>query len=422
MVALMTNQNEDRIIARYLRENRDAMVDLTRRLCEFPTENPPGREYKALASFLAEQLNDMGLSVEVVPVPDEYLRRYTPKPCWEFPRYNVIARWDIGAKKTLHFNSHYDVVPATAGWKTDPFSPVIKQGRLFGRGTSDMKGCIAACIYAVKSLQACGVPPAWNLELSFTADEEIGGETGVGYIIEKGLIRPDAAVVCEGGADDAIMAGHRGVLWMDVMIQGLSAHGSNPGAGVNAFEKGHFLASRFLEYHQKCLARETRHPMDRSSARRPSMTLGGVSGGGTKVNTIPDNFHFTIDRRLIPEENVRQVKEEFFEIVRAAKRDDKKLKVLIEILMEFNAAITDSKSPLCEAAKSAVRRVLGKPGRLRIFGAFTDLHFFVNHAHCPTIGYGVDGDGIHGSREYLLVRSLVNTAGVYACIARTLSG
>lgn len=416
----MTTNNEQKSIALFLRKSRNAMIQLTRQLCAIPTENPPGRNFKQLADFLAEQMRDIGLSTKVVRVPDEYVRLHTPSDCWEYPRYNVIARWDVGAEKTLHFNSHYDVVPVTSDWKTNPFSPVVKQGRLYGRGTSDMKGCITASVYAVKALRQCGLQPPWNLELSFTADEEIGGQCGVGYIVEKGIVRPDAAVICEGGAGDCIMNGHRGVLWMDVVVEGVSAHGSNPAAGINAFEKGHSLAQRFLEYHQQCQMRKSGHQMDFAGARRPSLTLGGVSGGGTKVNTIPDRFHFTMDRRLIPEESVTKVKSEFFEIVRAAMRRDKKLKAKIDVVMEFDAAITDRKSSLCQAAKNAVRQVYGQSGKLRIFGAFTDLHFFANSVHCPTIGYGVDGDGIHSSSEYLLVQSLVDTARVYATIALTI--
>ncbi|MGC9326100.1 MAG: M20 family metallopeptidase [Candidatus Hinthialibacter sp.] len=415
----MTQQDLFQSIQTYLRDQRDEMVQLTQRLCAFPTENPPGRQFPEQAEFLAQQLDHMGFLVSVVPVPEEYVQKYTPRESWDYPRCNVLARWDVGAEKTLHFNSHFDVVPVSSDWKTDPFQPVVKRDRLYGRGTSDMKGCITSCIFALKALKHCKAAPPWNIEVSFTCDEEIGGHCGAGYIIQNDLVKPDAAVICEGGAGDSIMSGHRGVLWADILVRGVSAHGSNPEAGVNAFEKGYLLVNRFLERHKEHLKRETRHSMDRETARRPSMTLGGVSGGGAKVNTIPDHFHFTIDRRLIPEETVKQVKDDYREILQTAMREDKTLKAQMNLLMGFDAAITDPDEMLCETALRAVQRVMRKEGKLRVFGAFTDMHFFVNHAKCPAIGYGVEGDGIHGSNEYLVVRSLVDTARVYAEIALT---
>ncbi|MBN2326678.1 MAG: M20 family metallopeptidase [Candidatus Omnitrophica bacterium] len=415
----MTQEALFKSIQTYLRHQRDEMVQLTQRLCAIPTENPPGRQFREQADFLAQQMDDMGVPVRVLPVPEEYVQKYTPRESWDYPRFNVLARWDAGADQTLHFNSHFDVVPVSPNWKTDPFQPVVKRDRLYGRGTSDMKGCITSCIFALKALKQCSAAPPWNIEVSFTCDEEIGGHCGAGYLVKEGLVKPDAAVICEGGAGEIIMSGHRGVLWADVLIQGVSAHGSNPEVGVNAFEKGNMLVNRFLERHKKDRQRETRHSMDRESARRPSMTLGGVSGGGAKVNTIPDDFHFTIDRRLIPEESVKQVKSDFREIIQTAMQEDKNLKAKMNLLMGLDAAITDPDEMICKTARRAVRRVTGKEGKLSVFGAFTDMHFFVNHAKCPTIGYGVEGDGIHGCDEYLVVRSLADTARVFAEIALT---
>ncbi|MFB3788497.1 MAG: M20 family metallopeptidase [bacterium] len=407
-------------IKQYLHDHQDEMVEMTRRLCSFATENPPGNHFEECVDYLEGVMRARGFATQKVRVPDAYQKKYLPPECQDKPRFNLISRWDTGASRTLHFNSHYDVVPATEGWKTDPFSPVIQGRRLFGRGTSDMKGCLVASLYAVQALKALKLRPAWNLELSFTADEEIGGECGAGFIVKEKIVRPDAAVVCEGGEGNTIMFGHRGVLWADILVRGVPAHGSNPGAGVNAFERGVCLAHRFLEYHQRCLERVTRHEMDKPHACRPSMTLGGVSGGGSKVNTIPGWFHFTVDRRLLPEERVAAVIREFQGLLREAKREDSTLKAEMRILTGFDAAITDSTSPLCEAACQAVGAITGKTPQPRIFGAFTDLHFFTNQARCPAIGYGVEGAGIHGHQEYLVIPSLVSTARVYAEIARML--
>lgn len=413
----MLDRYQRKAIKEYLRENVSDIVKLTQQVCSFATENPPGHQFDECAEFLNSVMREEGLDSRKVRVPDEYQRKHAPKATFGFPRYNVISRWDHGGSKVLHFNSHYDVVAATDGWKTDPFSPVAKGRKLFGRGTMDMKGCLAASIYAAKALRACGLQPEWNLEFSFTADEEIGGACGTGFIVKQKFVRPDAAIVCEGGMDNMIMYGHRGVLWAEVTIDGRAGHGSNPNLGVNAFEKGIALAQEFQKYQQRVSRRTTQYPMKESALKHPTMTIGGVSGGGDKINIIPDEFFFTIDRRLIPEERVNDVRKEFTAVVKNAMKEDKKLKATIQFPQCFNAGITDIDSPICQVAKKAVGAIMEKKGVLNIFGAFTDLHYFTNYAKCPSIGYGVKGEGLHGNREYCEIRSLVETAQVYAEIA-----
>ncbi len=398
----------------FLEENKDYLVRLTSELCSFATENPPGKDFEPCVDFLQGYSESLGLKTEKIHVPEAYQRRYNSPETFGYPRFNLLARWNVGAEKTLHFNSHFDVVPVSDDWKTNPFQPVVKQGKLFGRGTCDMKGSLAASLFAVHALKACGLRPAWNIELSFTADEEIGGECGVGYLVKNKLVRPDAAVVCEGGSGQAVSFGHRGVLWADVLVRGVSAHGSNPQAGVNAFEKGIALAERMRALEKEFRRRKSRFPLDRPEFAYPTMTLGGVSGGGSKVNTVPDRFHFTIDRRLTPEERVNDVIKEFNTIIAEAKKKDKTLKAKMHVTRGFDAGITDKNAPICQIAKKAVQTVTGKNATLCIFGAFTDLHFFTGIAKCPTIGYGVEGEGLHGSREFLKIRSLVETARVYA--------
>lgn len=413
----MAETNPSALLRRYLTDSRDEMVEQTKTLCGFATENPPGRENEPCVDFLAGLAQSMGLKTKKIRVPKAYQEQHMPPYMVNYPRFNLICYWNTGAKKTLHYNSHYDVVPVTGNWKTDPFRPVVKGGKLYGRGTSDMKGCLVASLFAIKALRECGLTPPWNIELSFTADEEIGGECGVGYIVKEGIVKPDAAVVCEGGVDEQIMYGHRGVIWADVEVQGVSAHGSRPHLGVNAFEKGVELVRRFQEYHQSVSTRTTEYTVNHPYAKNPTITLGGVSGGGTKVNTIPDLFHFTLDRRLIPEENANQVIGELKQVIKDAMKADKTLKAKLRVMKGFNAGITDPNAAICRIAKQAVESVYKKKAETLIFGAFTDLHFFTNQGHCPTVGYGVAGEGIHGCKEYAVIKSLVDTARVYAEIA-----
>ncbi|MBI1388759.1 MAG: ArgE/DapE family deacylase [bacterium] len=403
-----------------MRDRKNEVIELTQTLCGFATENPPGRFFEPCVDYLREVCESMGLTAQKIRVPAAYQKKYAPDYAQDEPRFNLIARWDVGAKRTLHFNSHYDVVPVSPNWKTNPFKPVVKGKRLYGRGTQDMKGCLAASLFAARAMLAEKIVPPWNIEYSFTCDEEIGGECGAGYIARKKLIKPDACIVCEGGWGDLISFGNRGVLWAEVCVRGQAGHGSNPAAGVNAFEQGMDLARRFQQLHKKHARRKTRAKMNNPEAQRPTMTLGGVSGGGSKINIIPDEFRFTIDRRLIAEEDVNQIMADYRAVLEEAKSQDAGLKAEIRFLTGYNAGLTDPAHPLCLTARDAAQKVNGGSAEIRMFGAFTDLHFFTNLIKCPTIGYGVVGDGLHSDEEYCLTDSLVNTARVYAEIALTL--
>lgn len=413
----MTPEEQTKRLSDRLNDAREEMVGLTQDLCAFATENPPGRHFEECVDFLDDYSRSIGLETIKIRTPDAYQKQYAPAETWDFPRYNLVARWDVGASRVIHFNSHYDVVPATSDWKTDPFNPVVQNKRLYGRGVQDMKGCLAASLFAVKAMRECGLTPPWNIELSFTADEEIGGHCGAGYITREGLVKPDAAVICEGGMGRVISHGQRGVYWSKVTTRGVSGHGSSPNSGVNAFEKGLALARRFQALHKTHRKRVTAYKMVAPEFRRPTLTLGGVSGGGSKVNTIPDRFYFTLDRRIIAEETTAEIEREYRLLIDDAMKLDRFLLAEIETLSAFDAGFTDPNHPLCRSAVEAVRRVYGKPGQLKMFGAFTDLHFFANVVKCPAIGYGVEGEGLHSSNEYLLIDSLPRTAQVYAEIA-----
>ncbi len=410
----MKSETVKTAIRQYLESNQENLIRFTSELCAFATENPPGRNYKPCVDFLREYSESMGLETQTITIPLEYQRLHNPPETFDYPRMNLLVRWDTGSNRTLHFNSHFDVVPTSDKWETDPYCPVVKDGRLYGRGTCDMKGCLAASLFAVQALRANAIAPSWNIELSFTADEEIGGECGVGYLVKNQWIKPDAAVVCEGGMGDRIAYGHRGVLWMDVLVEGASGHGSNPVSGANAFEKGVELARRIMELQQAHKKRRSRYTIQPPSCRTPTMSLGGLSGGGNKVNTIPDRFHFTIDRRLIPEEDVDEVQNEIQTVISEVIGKDESFRGTLNVIKGFNAGMTEPDSDICQIAKDAVESVTGKEAALEIFSAFTDLHFFTNEGHCPTVGYGVEGDGLHSSDEYVMIHSLVETARVYA--------
>lgn len=398
----------------FLQKNQKKLLKFTKDLCAFQTVNPPGTFYDECVDFLEQYAIQAGLKTNKIRVPLTYQKNNTTKDCWEHPRFNLVCTWDVGSSQTIHLNSHYDVVPVSPDWNTNPFKPVARDGKLFGRGTMDMKGCLAASLFAVIAIKECGLKPAWNVELSFTADEETGGECGAGYLVNQGIVNPDAVIVCEGGMGNVVTHGHRGVLWLKVNIEGSAGHGSTPSSGINAFEHGLAIAQKINNLKQTFPDITTKHNLANKEFLHPTMTVGGVSGGGTKVNTIPDTFSFTIDRRLLPEESAKTVRKEIESIVTQYTKKVRGLKASIEVLNEYDAAVTETSEPICQAVGQAVKSVLNKKPKFQLFGAFTDLHFFTNFGVCPGVGYGVQGQGLHSSNEYCVIDSLTQTAQVYA--------
>src|SRR5436853_138306 len=130
--------------ARYLESRQADLIAFLQRIVRVSTVNPPGENYGEITALLAGTLRSLGMTVRRLPVPRAQQKKTQPEQL-DYPRYNVIGFWDTGAKKTIHFNAHYDVVPVSGAWRHgSPFNPVTENGWIYGRGTADMKGAIAS--------------------------------------------------------------------------------------------------------------------------------------------------------------------------------------------------------------------------------------------------------------------------------------
>jgi succinyl-diaminopimelate desuccinylase len=407
--------------ARYLVRHEADLVRFLQQLVRMNTVNPPGYNYGEITTFLTQTLNDIGLQARRVPVPVSAQRKTQPE-LLAYPRYNVIARWDAGAKKTVHFNAHFDVVPVSGKWRHGPFNPVVEQGWMYGRGTSDMKGAIASIVFALKALRATGTKPNFNVEVSFCADEETDSTLGTGWVTQHGKVRADYAIVGEGGEGDAVCCGHNGVVWLNVHVHGKAAHGSIPERGINALEKMSALVLALDEYKQ-ILARKTfRSPDGRVMV--PTMNLGGVfaSGEGGKVNTVPAAASFTIDRRVLPVEKVAVAERELRAFLKQAAKKIPKCRITIDKISHNHSCYRDPGTPFAAALKASVARVRRRPAKFTVSTGFNDMHFFANELKRPTLGYGPGGQNYHAVDERAKIKDLVESAAIYADLLTTFAG
>ncbi len=398
---------------------RDWVIDILSKLVSIPTVNPPGRNFKEFVDYAESLLKELGMDVRVYEVPKDVVAKHYPEYA-DYPRYILIARVGNG-EPVLHFNGHYDVVPPGSGWERDPFKPYVEGDRLYGRGAVDMKGGIAASILATRAFTEAFEDFKGSIEIALVPDEEIGGVTGTGYLVEKELSRPTYVIISEPSGVDNVWIGHKGAIWAYVEVYGKQAHGSSPWLGTNAFEYMVKVAERFMsEYIRSLEGRVSKYEYDDPKGAKPTVTLGGEVKGGAKINIVPGYYAFSIDRRLIVEEDPGQVEEELKGFVSNLQREFPEVKLDLRIASKLPPSVTSPDSKLVKEAAEAIKEVLGKEPKVSICVGGLDSHFYSGKG-IDVITYGPGPlNNAHVADEYVLLSEVLSVAKIYASIMRKL--
>ena len=400
-------------LLKYIQINKTDVISLVSDLIRIPTVNPPGKNYEEMVSFLEKRCRKLGLKTKKYLTPKTLLNRFGISGGSK--RISLVADLVTGAKKTLHINSHYDVVPPTDKWNTDPFKPFIKGNRVYGRGSEDMKGNIASVLFSLQAMKECGIKPKINLELSFTPDEETGGRTGLGYLVQKNLVKADYAM-SEGHSEDYISMGNKGVLWAEVTVKGKASHASIPHRGVNSFERMAELVSLLKALKKKISKRRTRFNMRDAISKSPTFVMGGLLEGGIKVNIVPGIARFSIDRRLIPEEDIGLAKKEIRHIIERFNKRYKDSKVSIDFASEVAPSISRKDDRFFKTVSDSVKLVIGRKAKFGLIPGATDMRYFMWKG-VPSLGYSArGGESWHSDNEFVYIDSLIDTAKVYALV------
>ena len=399
----------------------DDLVALTCDLVRFPTVNPPGEAYTPCAEYIANRLRRSGFDIRFERGTD------TPGDTDRYPRTNVIAR-RAGRRPgpTVHFNSHIDVVEAGEDWTFDPFAATVADGRIYGRGTCDMKGGLATSIIAAEAYIA--VNPGYHgaIEISGTVDEESGGFGGVAYLAHKGYFskpRVDHVIIPEPLNKDRICLGHRGVWWAEIETRGEIAHGSMPFLGDCAVRHMGAVLERFeSELFPKLAEKRTAMPVVPEGARSSTMNINAIHGGqtddysGLPSPNVPDSCRMVIDRRFLIEEDIGEVKGEVVAILEALKKDRPRFDYAIRDLMEVLPMLTERDQPVPATVAQAIRSVMGKePEYVVSPGTYDQKHVTrIGHLHdCIAYGPGIL-DLAHRPDEFIVIADMVESAKVMA--------
>ena len=416
----------DRVLAE-VEAARDEIVNFTAELIHVPTVNPPGEFYRDCAELIGRRLAKTGLAVQYVGAVGR------PEHTAAHPRVNVVGRGEGAAgHPRLHLNGHFDVVPPGDGWSVDPFAGVVRGGRIYGRGASDMKSGIAAAIFAVEAVRRTGVDLHGAVDISGTVDEESGGFAGVAHLCEAGIISaPETgyAIIPEPFGPARICVGHRGVYWFDVIAHGRSAHGSMPHLGHSAInDMGTLLEAFRTRLGPDLAARLSALPVVPGLSRRPSLNVNGVVGGQADETTqspcVADRCTATFDRRFVPEESFEEVRDEIADLVAAVERRSPRRRFRIEERMVVHPVQTPSGSPVTRALSAAVATVCGKPAELVASpGTYDQKHFarIAGVEHCVAYGPGPLEEA-HQPDESCAVDDLVASTQVLALAVLKLAG
>lgn len=418
----------DRLFSR-IEDARDDLVALTRDLIRIPTLNPPGDCYTECSELIGRRLGARGFEVE-------YLRAEGgPGDSDRYPRTNVVARIEGAAPgKCVHFNSHIDVVAPGAGWTVDPFAAEIRDGRIYGRGSCDMKGGLAASIVAVEALLAEWPDFPGAIEISGTVDEETGGYAGVAWLAERGYFskpRVDCVIIPEPLNKDCVCLGHRGVWWAEIEVAGRIAHGSMPFLGVSAIRGMGALIERIEhELYPKLNQRRTAMPVIPEGARFSTLNFNSIHGGldegqdGFPAALVADSCRLVIDRRFLIEEPEDEVREEITGLLEALAAERPEFRYELRDLWSVPPVMTDADSDLVRALDNGVEAVLGHPPRhVASPGTYDQKHVQrIGHLRdCVAYGPGIL-DLAHQPDEYIGIDDMVQSAQVMAAATAELLG
>ncbi|MFD3399324.1 M20 family metallopeptidase [Kribbella sp. NPDC058693] len=380
------------------RIDEDLLVRVTQDLVRAHGQNPPGEE-AATAVALAAAARDLGLDVQTSPV--------------EPGRENVSITLAGGNNPGLLLLGHTDVVPVGDGWTVDPYGGLLRDGRIYGRGASDMKGGLAAALIALAAL--CGTALTGPVELAAVVDEEETGKGIRAYIAESK--RQYAGCITAEPTDLQTIIAARGDSYLRVEVHGRASHAGNPDGGANAIYGAAAVVAEIERLHAELATAP--HPL-----LGPATWSVGQINGGTGGSIVPAECVVVADRRLLPGESPTEVLADLGRRVAALHLEDRGLTVDLAMPMEMPAFETADDTALVRTTESARLAAGGHPMPLAGWTAACDGGYIARDLDVPVIvlGPGSVTTQAHRANESVPVTELVTAARTYTLTALRLLG
>jgi len=365
------------------------LTDLVRINSTNPSLAADGAGEAEIGAYVADTLNDLGLAVTVYEI--------------EPGRVNVVGRLrGKGNGRTLLLNAHMDTV-GVEGMTIDPFGAEIRDGRLYGRGSQDMKGSLAAMIGAAKALVDGGAALAGDLLITAVADEEYKS-IGTADLVKH--VQADAAIVTEP-TDMTLCRAHRGYIWYEVETIGRAAHGSRYAEGIDAnMRMGRFLCG--LDKLEQELRQRPPHPL----AGPPSLHAA-ILQGGTEISVYAASSHLTVERRTIPGETEGQATAELQAIIDQLVTEDDTFQATVQATFQREPFEIGADAAVVTTLEQAMTARLGRNPEHTGMTFWTDAAILAE-AGMETALLGPIGAGLHSAVEWVDVQSVLDLAEILA--------
>jgi acetylornithine deacetylase/succinyl-diaminopimelate desuccinylase family protein len=360
--------------------NKKRLIKLTQDLIRIDSQNPPGNESR-IAEFVSSYLRSFGVKSKI----------------YEFKknRSNVVARLGAGKnRRSLLISPHLDTVPVGKNWSVPAFSARISANKIYGLGATDCKANIACALEAMHSLIEAKRSLGYNLIFAATADEESGSDYGLVPLLDRGILRPDMAVVLDSD-DFEIIVAQKGLMHLKVKIEGKRAHGAYPWLGINAIDAAvdiiHGLRRLKLPF--------IRHRY----LRPPTMNIGTIRGGD-KVNVVADWCEVELDFRFLPGMSDRKILKELNKVIRSRTR---RFKIQIQGIQK--PYLIDKNHRLVDCLARAIKKSGARPAIKGSEGATVISFFQAKDIPAVATGFGSGGTA-HAADEYVKIDNLCKGA------------
>jgi acetylornithine deacetylase/succinyl-diaminopimelate desuccinylase family protein len=374
-------------------------VKFLKAIVRIPSDNPPG-DCTRHANETAKLLEELRFKVERHKVPDTLVRRHGMR---SVTNLIVRERFGAGTGPVIALNAHGDVVPPGQGWTVDPYGAVERNGAIYGRGAAVSKSDFATYAFALRALKARPEGLNGTVELHFTYDEEAGGDIGPKWLLDQKITSPDL-VIC-AGFSYSIVTAHNGCLHLEVTVQGKQAHAAMPESGHDALAAANDILTALYAERKRLSKTKSATP----GIGSPKLNIGLISGG-INTNVVPDLVTFRLDRRLIPEENGRNVERDLKALIEKAGRA-KGIEVGIKrILLADPLKAVKGIERLVEPVQRHAKAVLKKQIKATGVPLYTDARHYAARK-IPTVLYGAGPKSIleanaHRADEHVQLKDL----------------
>jgi acetylornithine deacetylase len=404
-------------INKWIEDNQSTIVSFLQELIRIPSVTG---EEGPIQQFIANELYDMGLRVDVFEPSLDSLREH---PAFVEVSHGYEGRPNVvgilkgaGGGKSLLFNGHVDVIPAGAqeSWQHGSWSGDLVDGRIYGRGTSDMKSGLAAMTMAIRAIKESGIQLRGDVILEYTVDEELSGNGTLACVI-KGY-KADGGICCETSSM-RVQPGSIGRIWFEIKVKGKATGIQRQWEGVNAIDKGYLVAQAIADF-QDMRVKKISHPLY-PDIRSAIPCMVGVFESGTYNSAFPDSCILKGSMATVPGEDSAAVKEEFVKFIHEKVSSDPWLRDhLPEIIFTGYFAEPSEipvDNPIVQTISQCFAEVMGEEPIISGREGAADIRFMNRYGDTPTVIFGPGmTEQMHANNEWVSVDNLNKSINILA--------